>query len=142
LKFSKEQFIEWTTVGYPFQFNETITKEKFFEGLVSFINQNENDFYANSLEEDLINIYEDSFGVIMSVKYEDNRIVLLTVINSDEEVLPDSESFLEKQHVLGDVCLGVITFCQCMEEFFDVVDNTPGALKEEQNYSNPWPLKS
>lgn len=142
MNFSKEQFIEWTTEGYPFQFNDIITKEKFFEGLTEFINQNENDFYATS-EENTINVYEDIFGLVMTVKHENERIILLTDINSNEDISPDSEEFLEKQHVLGDACLGVITFCQCMEDFFKIADkNILTAVPIKKEYSDPWPLKS
>ena len=46
LNFSKEQFIEWTTIGYPIQFNENINQKKFFEGMNDYINFNDNEFYS------------------------------------------------------------------------------------------------
>ena len=46
MNFSKEQFIEWTTKGYPVKFNEKMTKEKFFNGLNDYINFNDNEFYS------------------------------------------------------------------------------------------------
>ena len=145
MNFSKEQFIEWTTTGYPFVFNEIVTKEMFFLGLGDFINQSENGFVA-ATEDHEVNVYDDTFGLIMTVNHSDEKVNLLTDINSNNDITPDSEEFLEKQHCLGDVCVGVITFCQCMKEFF--VQGKPtkeGLIKlssKVKEVSDPWPLQS
>lgn len=145
MKFSKEQFIEWTTTGYPFKFNEIVTKEMFFQGLGDFINQSENSFVA-STEDHEVNVYDDIFGLVMTVNYSDEKVNLLTDINSNDNILPDSEEFLEKQQCLGDVCVGVITFCQCMEDFFIQGTPTKEAVirmaSKSKEFSEPWPLQS
>ena len=145
MNFSKEQFIEWTTTGYPFKFNEIVTKEMFFLGLGDFINQSENGFVA-ATEDHEVNVYDDIFGLIMTVNHSDERINLLTDINSNNNILPDSEEFLEKQQCLGDVCVGVITFCQCMEEYFIQGKTTKKEViklaSKIKEVSEPWPLQS
>ena len=93
-------------------------------------------FYSEE-ELDVINIFKGS-EVFATIKYnyEDERLLILTVINSDDSVTPESESFLSKQKDLGDICLGIITFCQCMDQY---VFNK----KVDTNLNlDPWPLSS
>ena len=135
MSFSKEQFIEWTTKGYPLKFNENITKDKFFQSLSDFINFNDNEYFSEELDE-VINIYKGS-ETIASIKYnyQDERLVILTLINSGETT-SESEEFLMRQKDLGEVCFGVITFCQCMDQY--VFENIP----QHQSSFEPWPLSS
>jgi len=133
LNFSKEQFIEWTTKGYPLVFNDKITQTKFFDSLNDYINFNDNDFYSE-IEAGLINVYKDS-EIIASITYDElkERLVILTLINTEDSITAESDVFLLKQKDLGDICLGIITFCQCMDEYvFDKKTN-------KQKY-DPWPL--
>lgn len=134
MNFSKEQFIEWTTKGYPVKFNEKMTKEKFFNGLNDYINFNDNEFYSEK-EGEFIEVYKDS-EIIASIKYDyvEERLVILTLINTDNSITENSEIFLNQQKDLGEICLGIITFCQCMDQYvFDKKDSS-------QNNYEPWPL--
>ena len=138
MNFSKEQFIEWTTKGYPIQFNENVNQQKFFEGMNDYINFNDNEFYSEfNVEEDMIDVFKGS-EVIASIKYDGSRIVILTLINTDESITTDSKKFIDQQKDLGEICLGIITFCQCMDEY---VYNKP-ISKPVQSDVKPWPLSN
>lgn len=136
MNFSKEQFIEWTTKGFPIKFNNRMPKEKFLESLSEYVNFNDNDFYSEFDEED-VHIFKNSVN-LATVKYDNlsGRLVILTIINDDDEITKDSDTFLSQQKDLGDICLGIITFCQCMEEY--VLCNS-SAVKESN--ITPWPLE-
>lgn len=136
MKFSKDQFIEWTTKGFPIEFNGKITKEYFLESLSEYVNFNDNDYYSEYDDEDVY-IFKNSVN-LATVKYDNmsKRLVILTIINDDDEITKDSDIFLSQQKDLGEICLGIITFCQCMEEH--VLCNTLSV----KNSIEPWPLKS
>ena len=140
LNFSKEQFIEWTTIGYPIQFNENINQKKFFEGMNDYINFNDNEFYSEFnavIDTSMLDVYKGS-EIIASIKYDGSRVVILTIINNDETITKESSKFISQQKDLGEVCLGVITFCQCMNLY--VYDKI--ASNDLGTDIKPWPLSS
>lgn len=134
--FSKEDFIEWTTKGYPLELSATLTKETLLDSLTDFVNFNDNKFSAEFYQ-DIVNIYEENEDLIMSVVYKNGRVIMLTDIN-DQNVDEQTFSLLTRQKILGQACLGVITFCQTLSSFFetgvDLKDNEQ--KKEEKVKSN------
>lgn len=135
MNFSKEQFVEWTTKGYPLEFNSIITEEKFFSGMEEFINFNDNDFKAEKIENSVI-VYDKYGEEILKAIYNGQRVLFLTIV-IDDGVDKHSEAFLFQQKELGEIFLGVITFCQCMEDFFEMAND----VETSKTFSsNPWPL--
>ena len=143
--FSKEQFIEWTTKGYPIQFSELMSKESFLSSLSEFVNFNDNSFFSD-MSENMVNIYSKPDDLVLSVIYQNDRVVMLSAIN-DEEVEEEVFSNLEKQKIIGHACVGVITFCQTMSEVLGLENEEKNVLLQDQTFVEAnkniiWPLKS
>ena len=141
--FSKEQFIEWTTEGYPLPLSSVLTVEALFDSLTEFINLNDNKFTAE-VYQGTVNIYEEHEDIIMTVVYKNDRVVMLTDIN-DQNVDDQSFSVLTRQKILGQACIGVITFCQTMSSFFvtdDLINekNAKNKTNKMSGVENAWLL--
>jgi hypothetical protein len=134
LNFSKEQFIEWTTEGYPLRLSSNLTIEVLFDSLAEFVNLNENKFTAE-VYQDTVNIYEEQENIIMTVVYKNNRVVMLTDIN-DQNVDEQSFAILTRQKILGQACVGVITFCQTLSSFFMTDDLIKEKATQSKKFNN------
>ena len=143
LNFSKEQFIEWTTEGYPLPLSNLLTRQALFDSLAEFVNLNDNKFTAE-VYQDTVNIYEEHENIIMTVVYKNDRVVMLTDIN-DQNVDEQSFALLTRQKILGQACVGVITFCKTMSNLFKTADlikdkTTKNKTNKKLNVENAWLL--
>lgn len=153
---TKEQFIEWTTQGYPMKFNEDNTLKDFLILFADFVNQSENDFesfIADSFEKVFVQ-YDRQLIATITYDVVSSKILILT--GFDQDNMDDNRIFnqFELKRLLGDVCLGVIFFCRSMETIqseFKVKENqkilneVPKDIDPSKYTSNnikykPWPL--
>ena len=166
LNMTKEQFIEWTTEGFPIYLENP---EDFMVLFADYVNKSDNYFTAfleESFEKVHINLHQNN---LLSIAYreKDKKIVMLTEINEKNtesgyigEFKTDLNEYELKKY-LGEACMGVIVFCQGIKavreesEIKKVSDQIKDIINDASNfnlpdeklfsnnkkYDNVWPLK-
>jgi len=155
--FTKAQFIEWTTEGYPLTFNEENTLEDFLILFADYINKSENDFESFITESfDEVFIKYDR-TLVATVKYDfiNRKVQILTSINEDNCHTHREFSEFEIKKLLGDACLGFVLFCKGVDDVRSdilsqlnkkILNKIPKDIPPEklfsnnQKYNKPWPL--
>ena len=106
---SKQDFVRLTTQGYPIELEHAL--EDFYAMFADFVNQTkENNFYAE-LDEGVI-LHAGMRTEVCKMVYRQNRVIILTKINSESDHSSSDEFSLEETlQILGHACLGVLYFC-------------------------------
>lgn len=166
LDMTREEFIEWTTVGFPIYLENP---QDFMVLFADYVNKSEN-FFTALIEEELDKVYINlDTNALLTVEYkeEEKRVVMLTHItekNADSGFIGEFKTDLneyELKKYLGEACIGVIVFCKGIQEvrqesekfqintelkkiINDVSDNPLSPEKiiaSNKKYDNIWPLK-
>lgn len=118
MNLSKEEFIEYTTQGYPIDLNQSIQeRDDFFFLLNKYINDSENEFMSQfSNEDEGIVIFAGDRTEVCKVNYENDRITVYTSAH-DINTSFSSGEFNEEETkiILGNAFLGIFTFCKIFE---------------------------
>ena len=166
LDMTREEFIEWTTVGFPIYLENP---SDFMVLFADYVNKTDN-FFTALIEENLDKVFINlDTNSLLTVEYdaEERRVVMLTQINENNadsgyigEFKTDLNEYELKKY-LGEACIGVIVFCkgieavrqesekfQINEEIKKIMNNAiDNPLPDEKlfsnnkKYDNVWPIK-
>jgi hypothetical protein len=154
--FTKEQFIEWTTEGFPLVFNEENKLEDFLVLFADYINKSENDFesFITDTFDEVFIKYDRTLVATVKYNFINRKVQILTSINEENSHLHREFSEFEIKKLLGDACLGFVLFCKGVDDVRSetlsqlnkkILNDIPKDIPPEKLFSSnqkfePWPL--
>lgn len=156
--FTKEEFINWTTKGYPLKLECEV--EEFMIMFAHYVNNNTSSSnFIGYITEDYKEVhmtYDNNLILTVAYDVEDNKVIMLTGINEEtsDRYSKDLNEF-EVKKCLGEACIGVIVFCSGIKEIQDLREKVPPIVNQIGEMNKPifsersldkykydvWPLK-
>jgi len=145
ISITKSEFIEFVTTGFPIDLT-SLEKQEFYTAFEYYVNTDDNSFMA---EQDLdgVRVYAGLSTEICFVKYDDEKILILTAFDEGDEDYSPEFSATECKTILAQACQGIIMFTKTYAiatgkfkiERNETEISTEKLLGDNDKY-NPWIL--